>query len=259
MIKEKKRFCREAPHGFTLVELIITMAISGVIAISIYSAYISQQRTYLAQEQVAEMQQNLRAAVELITREIKMAGYDYTGGAGSAITYASSGQMSFTMDGNDDGDLCDSNEIIDFGFNSTDDSERDGIPVAGGVPLRRQTGDTKAYAPNCTESTGGGYQAIADNIQAVEFFYKLADGTTTSSPSTAQLSEIRSVQVSILAKAGQADQNYTDTATYCQASNLDPDTGLCVSPAPADVWGPYNDNFRRRLLISTIQCRNLGL
>jgi type IV pilus assembly protein PilW len=252
--------------AFTLVELMITMMISGVIISGVYSAYISQQRTYLAQEQVAEMQQNLRAATDIMVREIKMAGYDYTGNSGAGATRTLAGQMSFTLDINDDGDLCDQSEVLDFGMSSADDADRNGIPdaVTNGVPdavsIARQSGDTTAASvPGCPPSNGGGYQAIADNIQAVEFLYILADGTRSLAPSAAELADIRSVEISILARAGKADRNFTNTRTYCQASNLNPATGLCIIPSPATVWGPFNDNFRRRLLITTVQPRNIGL
>ena len=63
-------------RGFTMVELLITMLISGVIMAAIYSAYTAQQRTYLAQQQVAGMQQNIRAGLDIMVRELRMAGYD---------------------------------------------------------------------------------------------------------------------------------------------------------------------------------------
>jgi len=221
--------------GFTLVELMLTMAISGIIVAAIYSVYISQQRTYLAQEQVAEMQQNIRAAMDIMTREVRMAGYDPAGGAGSGIIAALPGQISFTQDTNGDGDTTDAGEMIDFGFSAAVvDADRDGVPdaVSNGVPdaspLGRQTGGA------------GGYQAIAENIQAIEFRYlDAANGVT------ATLADIHSVQISILARAGRQDRDFFNSMTYTSASGA--------------TWGPYNDNFRRRLLITSIQCRNLGL
>ena len=71
-------------RGFTLVELLIALAVSGIIMTGIFSAFKTQQDSYLAQEQVAEMQQNLRASLYIMTREIRMAGYD--GGNGSSVT-----------------------------------------------------------------------------------------------------------------------------------------------------------------------------
>jgi type IV pilus assembly protein PilW len=167
-------------------------------------------------------------------REIRMAGYDPKGSAGAGITFASAGQLSFTQDitdnagtGDGDGDLADAGEVIDFGFNVADDPDRDGIPTAPPASLRRQI-------------NGGGYQEIAENIQAIEFRYLDAAGLPT-----AVLANIRTVQISILARAGQPDRHFTNTMTYTTASGA--------------TWDPPDDNFRRRMLITTVQCRNLGL
>lgn len=226
---------RLGKRGFTLVELLITMVISGVIVASIYSAYVAQQKVYTAQNQVTEMQQNIRAAIDFITREIRMAGYDPTGNAGAGITAALAGQISFTLDNNSDGDTADAGENIDFGFSAAVDTDRNGIPdaVSNGVPESSSFG---------RQINGGGYQDIADSIQAIEFRYLDAANAVTANPV-----DIRSIQISILARASKPDRDFANTMTYTPASGA------------TNNWGPYNDNFRRRLLITSIQCRNLGL
>lgn len=236
--------------GFTLIEIMITLAISGIIMAAIYSAYISQQRTYLAQEQVVEMQQNLRAALDMLARETRMAGYDPTGGSGADITTANTGQLSFTQDitdnagtGDGDGDLADNGEVIDYGFSVADDADRNGIPDADadgdGIP---------DVVDLCRQTNGGGYQSIAENIQAIEFRYLDAAGAVTATPA-----DVRSVQISILARASRPDPDFTNNMTYTPASGVAWDlNGAAAGSAP-------NDNFRRRLLITTVQCRNMGL
>jgi prepilin-type N-terminal cleavage/methylation domain-containing protein len=66
---------RDAQHGFTLTELLITMAISGVIMGAIVSTFIVQRRSYAMQEQITEMVQNVRTAMDMMVREVRMAGY----------------------------------------------------------------------------------------------------------------------------------------------------------------------------------------
>jgi prepilin-type N-terminal cleavage/methylation domain-containing protein len=61
--------------GLTLVELLLALALSSILIAALYRVLISQHKTYGIQEQVADMQQNLRIALDQMTREIRMAGY----------------------------------------------------------------------------------------------------------------------------------------------------------------------------------------
>ncbi|MCG6918841.1 MAG: prepilin-type N-terminal cleavage/methylation domain-containing protein, partial [Deltaproteobacteria bacterium] len=85
-------------RGYSLVELLVAMAITLVVMAGTYKVYVTQQDSYLLQEQVAEMQQNARTAKYIMTREIRMAGYDplRTGKFGFVSAYNDS--IRFTMD-----------------------------------------------------------------------------------------------------------------------------------------------------------------
>ncbi len=71
--------------GFTLVELLVAMAIATVILTAIFSTFKSQQDSYVLQSQLAMTQQTVRGAMQLISRDIQMAGY-YTNFETSIIT-----------------------------------------------------------------------------------------------------------------------------------------------------------------------------
>jgi type IV pilus assembly protein PilW len=218
-------------RGFTLVEVLIALAISGLLMTAVYVAFQSQQRSYLAQEQVAEVQQNIRAGVDFMVREIRMAGYDPTGIGNDGIEEATVGRFGFTSDSNADGDVEDTGESITYGFCNTFDSEPDGVVDGGGVA-------------SLGRDTGGGFQPVAENIQAIEFNYLDEDGNVTVA-----LDDIRAVQISILARAQRPDRNYLDTRVY-------PDNGT----TPGGVtWGPFDDNFRRRFQTITVKLRNMGI
>jgi len=62
-------------NGVTLIELLIALVLSSILTAALYRAFISQERTYTVQDQVAEMQQNIRVAMGQMTKEIRMAGY----------------------------------------------------------------------------------------------------------------------------------------------------------------------------------------
>lgn len=77
-------FCRKN-NGLTLIELLIAVVITGILAAGFYRAFINQQRVYTVQGQVADMQQNARIALGKMVREIRMAGFgglDYALGGG---------------------------------------------------------------------------------------------------------------------------------------------------------------------------------
>jgi prepilin-type N-terminal cleavage/methylation domain-containing protein len=64
--------------GFTLVELLITLAILLVVVASLSSTFVFQRKTYDTQQQINEMVQNGRAAMDLMTSEMMMTGYGVT-------------------------------------------------------------------------------------------------------------------------------------------------------------------------------------
>ncbi len=65
----------EKKHGVTLIELLIALMLSGILISVLYRGFITQQKNYTVQDQVAEMQQNVRIAIDQMTKEIRMAGY----------------------------------------------------------------------------------------------------------------------------------------------------------------------------------------
>jgi prepilin-type N-terminal cleavage/methylation domain-containing protein len=61
--------------GLTLIELIIALLISGILIAALYRTFIGQQKTYTVQEQVVDMQQNVRVSINKMMSEIRMAGF----------------------------------------------------------------------------------------------------------------------------------------------------------------------------------------
>lgn len=60
--------------GFSLVEILIVMAITGLVIATVYGTYLTHQKSAYTQEEVVEVQQNLRIAMDAITRDVRMAG-----------------------------------------------------------------------------------------------------------------------------------------------------------------------------------------
>jgi len=62
-------------RGFTLLELLVAMVLSAVVIGAIYGTFKSQEDSFVIQDQVTAMQQNLRAAMYTMSRDIQMASF----------------------------------------------------------------------------------------------------------------------------------------------------------------------------------------
>jgi prepilin-type N-terminal cleavage/methylation domain-containing protein len=62
-------------RGFSLIEVLIGLLLSTIIVFALYAVLSSQDRVYSLQDDIGEMQQNLRVAIEKISRDISMAGF----------------------------------------------------------------------------------------------------------------------------------------------------------------------------------------
>ena len=72
-----KRFAKygRSRRGMTLVELLLVMAILSVVTLALMSLYIPTYQSTVAQTQVSDVQDNLRLALKVMTRDILHAGF----------------------------------------------------------------------------------------------------------------------------------------------------------------------------------------
>lgn len=214
--------------GFTLLELLISLAIGLIVLAGIYSLNRSQQKSHLLQEQVAGMQQNIRAAMYFMTREIRMCGCNPTGNAIVGIVSAGPDSIQFTRDirglpnGKADGDADDANEDITYTF------------------VNSQIVRNEASIPS--------QAAIAVNIDALDFVYLDGNGTVLNPNGTAvaaiDIGNIKTVQITVVARTERGDQGYRNQESYNNQNGV-------------QLLGVQNDNFHRKCLTSNIRCRNL--
>ena len=179
---KKQHLTRINNRGFTLAELLIGLFVSAIVMTTILSAYYSQNKSYAVQEQVAAMVQNLRAAMDIMIREIRMAGYDPTGTANAGIVTANTTSITITEDLDGDGS------------------------VAGDENITYALADSDGDGDNDLERNNN---LIAENIDALDFFYLDETGNPTAVPS-----EIQSVQITMVAKTGRGDRGYVDSVVY---------------------------------------------
>ncbi len=166
--------------GVTLVELMIALALGGMVLGALYMIVSTQQRSYIMQEEVVEMQQEQRVALEIMSREIRNAGYtpveidpsavgtgcgDVADPDGNPrIIAAGPFRINFSMDLSADGDCntagvapYDESENVTFRFADAGDAGGDGIADAGADDIGRDTGANP--------------QPLASNVHAIGFAY----------------------------------------------------------------------------------------
>jgi len=175
--------------GFTLIELMVAIAIGMVVLAAVTTTFMSQTKFYSAQEQVNEMEQNARGALDLITRELKMAGYKPNGGTVTGITYDTT-QLMIEAD-------VDGSGVIDNTIDSSIERIIYALDIANNQITRKM-------------GSGGTVRVLAENITAFDFTYLKADGVTNATAS----SEIRQVKLEITAKTAKPDPNYTANYGY---------------------------------------------
>jgi prepilin-type N-terminal cleavage/methylation domain-containing protein len=78
---------RRGQGGFTLIELMVALVVSSLLIGMILSIFTRMSMAYRAQQNIAELQQTLAAAQQIIQRDVRQAGYQLPDGfrwAGSA-------------------------------------------------------------------------------------------------------------------------------------------------------------------------------
>jgi type IV pilus assembly protein PilW len=173
--------------GFTLMELLVSMVIGLVVLAGVATTFTLHGRQNAAEEQIGQMQQNVRGALDLMVREIQMAGYKPNGGTVIGVTYATSQlKIQADMDGNGS-------------INTASGSEEDIIYAYDSVNLQitRKSGSS------------GTAQLLADNVTAFTFLYLDANGSATTTSSS-----VRKVSISITARTAKPDPSFPSNGGY---------------------------------------------
>lgn len=189
-------------RGFTLVELLIAMALALVILASLASTFVFQRKTYDVQQEISEMIQTARAAMDTMSREVRMAGFNPTGAMQTTdptaanfvgIPYDST-QLQIIADLNEDGET--------DGSSSDDDSNEE---------IVYKFYNTTQYPEQIKRKTGNGYfQPFAENIKSFSFEYFKEDEDGDGNPDPAATTEeIRMVRITIEAKTEKEDPDYS--------------------------------------------------
>ena len=169
-------------RGFSLTELLIAMAIMSFVSLAIYGVFSVSSRTYTTQGVTADVQQSVRAAMEVMLQDIRAAGLDPTSSGNFGIELAESTKLRFTSDSIDAG-------INDFNGVLNDTNSERITYVLQGSQL-----DQILYETTASENS----QPLISGVKNLTFTYFDAGGNDLGSPVPAlQLADIRTIEVSI--------------------------------------------------------------
>ena len=248
--------------GFTVTEVMLAVISSTVLMAGLYQIFHSHQYNYIAQGDAIELQQNLRAGIYLMTKDIRFARYSpmykdanfefgftsnldsyniFSDTQDTDIDYTTEfDRIAFYIDKDGDGEF-----DLDIDPDDTNDDYDDG--EEGEFVAYRLKGNSlqRFNSEKFLESNfvvEDGWQTIATNVDALNFVFIDNAGVPTTNHILA-----RSVQISLLVRSSKPDHEYTNTTLY---ENYQGDE-ICNHCS--------NDHYRRRLIRTTVRIRNADI
>ena len=175
--------------GFTLIEVLMCIAILSVLFGTIYRTFDTFNRSYANENVKAGVQQKSRIGIDLLARDIRLAGLDPLGTSNAGFNPAntSSASIQFTADLNYDGNLDDPFEDIIYALNGN---------------LLQQTADLGSGPVTAT---------LLDNVTALTFNY--LDQADNLLPEPVATDQIRTVIISLTMQR-PAGRDKTVSRTY---------------------------------------------
>ncbi|MGD9853214.1 MAG: PilW family protein [Nitrospirales bacterium] len=181
---------KKTSAGYTLVEVVVALGLSLFTLSLLYAIYVTELKAQQIREDVLDAQQRARVVVDLLSRELLMAGYDPAGLNHDAdptndfpgVAVASTG-LQIKADINGNGILSDPNETILFSHDPSTNT------------LRR--------------NTGGGNQPFAEDIEVFQVSLLDREGNQTGVPT-----EVRAVQLIVTARTTKPDLKYAQNGGY---------------------------------------------
>lgn len=159
--------------GFTLVEVLVCLALLSILFGTVFRSYATVNRSYTKENVKAGVQQKTRIGIELMARDIRLAGLDPLNEASAGFISSGTNTTSirFTADLNYDGDVSDPFEDIAYNLNAD---------------RLEQTSDLGA---------GISVDTLLDNVTALTFTYLDANDTVLAEP--IPVDEITSILISL--------------------------------------------------------------
>lgn len=275
-------------QGFTLVEIMVTLVVGSIVMLNLFKIFTASEQTYIAQEQVTEIQQSLRYTRYILAYDIGKAGFDpresglfgfvnsfpvSSNGESTSVDSSIAGSIAFTADLMDtDGD---GNFDVAADPNKTVDSNFDEL-----IAYRLNNSILQRFSLT-------GWQTVAENIEALSFAYaydidndgiletSLTNGYTIWAQDVdndGKWDNIDSNDDGLIESTGDPDLAHIDTGHAINLADiravkfwiLTKGQGVRIGYTDTNTYKigsqvkTYPDTTQRRLLTGTVYCRNIG-
>ena len=269
--------------GITLIELMVALLISSLLLAALYRTFVGQQKTFVVQEQVVDMQHNVRAAIGRMMTEIRMAGFGnisavlpvtYTTGTfnnvlnlntptAGALTIVSAvgGTSTLTIEGGSGQTQIVVSSLTDGQGNGLFDTGNRKYISIGGLESHRITSIDGGTRTITLDSPLSFYHPVGTplySIRALTYQVASVDGVSTllrdenlGEGTQPQADNIENLQFSYLDASGNPTVNPANiriarVSLTARAERQDPDLN-------------NGDGYRRRQIASSIHIKNMGI
>lgn len=225
----------KSEDGFTLIEILMAILLFSIIGVIMAGSFISGTRLKGSQEDVVEIQQNIRVAFHILARDLRMAGYEIAPNWDASLIRTAN-----QITGN--------NQTINFSYIVNDnrlDVNGDGLPDTGQLA-------NLAYSivgTNLIRNDGTNQIPVATNINAVSFAFLDNTGAWTNAPPV-DSTTTRAIGITVIAQSARPDSDLPSVARPFTDPFLNGNPVIYTSPA---------DQFRRRVGSTVVNLRNFGI
>ncbi len=198
----KSKFGSKKSKGFTLIEFMISMVIGFVVVAAVIISFLGSGRATRYQSAISQMNQDAQIALNLLAREVQMAGYISPGqtlgapavfgcdGTAGAVPFTSPASTSSVSCGAATGTTVSALEVVyeadtyttvKVGVSSTlpSDCLNSQAPASGSIYIVRNrfyidSGTSGRPELYCASNTGNTPQPLVENVDDMQLWYGVA-------------------------------------------------------------------------------------
>ena len=239
--------------GYTLLELLIAMALSLAVLVPVLQTLAQSRRTYDFQRELSVLQDNGRFAVDFLGTRLRESGWGGATGQlsdgvegcdGNNCTFARDVRIGGAFEGLNIGD------VIQVRYNSDPSSPIDCFGAAGNNVINTFFVAPDAGIPSlfCLSSVGDGVaRPLLPDVQNMQITYGVNNGAGIQyvTANAANMPQVTVVRISLLMRAARPTRISIDTRNYV------------LEGVPFTFQGDANQNrFMRRVYNLTMTLRN---